>query len=56
MEREIGEEMHFRFIFPISHKIPGGCVLCCFDTKPITGVQSAQFNMEPIEPKLRVVE
>jgi len=34
MEKEIGEEMGFRFYVQISSKIQGGVVLCEFRTRP----------------------
>ncbi len=52
MEREIGEEMSFRFYVPISQNIPGGVVFCEFRTRPIP-----QYAMSPedLQPRLKVV-
>jgi hypothetical protein len=53
MEREIDEEMGFRFYVPISNKIPDGVVLCEFRTTPIS-----RWNMgsHDIEPRLKLVK
>jgi hypothetical protein len=50
-QREIAEEMLFQFVFPISQKIPGGCVAAEFRMRPMT------YNMfSPGEPRLKVVK
>lgn len=53
MEREINEEMGFRFYVPISQKIPNGVVFCEFRTRPL-----ARYYMTPedMEPRLKVVK
>jgi hypothetical protein len=53
MEREIEEEMGFRFYVPISNKIPDGVVFCEFRTRPIP-----RWHMDPdqLEPRLKVVK
>ena len=52
MEREIDEEMGFRFYVPISNKIPDGVVFCEFRTRPVP-----RHTMHPdyLQPRLRVV-
>lgn len=35
LEKEIGEEMGFRFYVPVSSKIPEGVVFCEFKTRPV---------------------
>jgi hypothetical protein len=52
MEKDIGEEMGFRFYVPISSKIPDGVVFCEFRTRPVP-----RWEMHPdhIEPRLRLV-
>lgn len=53
LEREIGEEMGFRFYVPISQKIPDGVVFCEFRTRPIP-----RHAMSPdyIQPRLKLVK
>jgi hypothetical protein len=53
MDREISEEMGFRFYVPISHSIQDGVVFCEFRTRPIP-----RYAMHPddIRPRLKVVE
>lgn len=53
LEREIDEDMGFRFYVPISQKIPDGVVFCEFRTRPIP-----RYCMAPdaIEPRLKVVK
>jgi hypothetical protein len=55
MEREIGEEMGFRFVFPISHKIRDGVVFCEFRTRP-THRMNVIGDTELNQPRLRVVK
>jgi hypothetical protein len=55
IEREIAEEMTFRFIFPISHKIPDGVVFCEFRTRP-TPRYNIMGDLELNQPRLRVVK
>ena len=55
MEREIGEEMTFRFVVPISSKIPNGVVWCEFRTKPC--LRSEVFGYDVMaEPRLKLVK
>jgi hypothetical protein len=53
LEKEIGEEMGFRFYVPISSKIPDGVVFCEFRTRP-----THRMNMHPddLTPRLKVVQ
>jgi hypothetical protein len=53
MEKDIGEEMGFRFYVPISSKIPDGVVFCEFRTRP---VHRAQMHPDDIQPRLRLVK
>lgn len=55
MEREIDEEIGFRFVVPISHKIPGGIVGCEFRTRPGQTYEAAYYGLHEA-PKLRLVE
>jgi len=52
MERDIPEEMGFRFYVPISQAIQGGVVFCEFRTRPIP-----RYAMSPddMQPRLRIV-
>lgn len=54
LEREIEEELTFRFLVPISKAIPKGIVLCEFKTRPIPEYQLA-MNFDIYEPKLKLV-
>ena len=54
LEREIEEEMGFRFYVPLSNKIPDGVVFCEFRTRPLP-----RYAMDPrdhLQPRLRVVK
>lgn len=54
MEREIAEELFFRFFVPSSSKIPNGVVWCEFKTRP-----TFRENMpmeHDFQPRLRVVK
>jgi len=55
MEREIPEEMTFRFAFPISHKIPDGVVFCEFRTRP-THRMNVLGDPDLNQPRLRIVK
>lgn len=52
LERDIGEEMGFRFYVPISNKIPNGVVFCEFRTRP---VPRHYMHPDDLQPRLRVV-
>lgn len=54
MEREIDEDIGFRFIVPMSQKIPGGIVGCEFRTRPAMTYEAAYYG-EYEAPKLRIV-
>lgn len=55
LNREIDEEMTFRFVFPISQKIPDGVVVGEFRTRP-----TFRYNVSAqqifAEPRLRLVK
>lgn len=53
MEREIGEEIGFRFYVPISSKIPDGVVFCEFRTRP---VPRYAMSVADLEPRLKLVK
>ena len=53
MERDIDEEMGFRFYVPISSKIPNGMVFCEFRTRP---VPRHVVGLDALEPRLKVVK
>ena len=54
MEREIDEEIGFRFVVPNSRKIPSGLVFCEFRTRPTRAYEAAAYGLyEPL--KLRIV-
>ncbi len=55
MNREIGEEMTFRFVVPVSAKIPNGVVLCEFRTRPRFQYEVIGFDMFD-NPRLRLVK
>jgi hypothetical protein len=52
MDRDIEEEIGFRFYVPISRNIPDGVVFCEFRTRPIP-----RYAMSPedLQPRLKVV-
>ena len=54
MEREIDEDLGFRFIVPISSKIPNGVVFCEFRTRPCPAYEIV--GMDLYEPRLRLVK
>jgi hypothetical protein len=53
MERDIDEEMGFRFYVPISSKIPDGAVFCEFRTRP---VPRYVISPDDWQPRLKVVK
>jgi len=54
MEHEIDEEIGFRFIVPVSRKVPGGIVGCEFRTRPGQTYEAAYYGLHET-PKLKVV-
>lgn len=52
LEKEIEEEMGFRFYVPLSSKIKDGVVFCEFRTRPIP---RHMMSPEDIRPRLRIV-
>lgn len=55
MKREIDEEMGFRFIVPVSRKIPGGIVGCEFRTRPGMAYEAAFYGMHEA-PRLKLID
>lgn len=53
MEREIGEEMTFHYILPISNKIPNGVVVMRFITRPMP---RDSYTPDPLPPRLHIVK
>lgn len=53
LERDIDEEMGFRFYVPLSNKIPNGVVFCEFRTKPVPRVM---MSPEDMQPRLKLVK
>jgi hypothetical protein len=53
LEGDIPEELGFRFIVPLSRKIPDGVVLCEFRTRP-----GHRYQMSPddLQPRLKLVK
>lgn len=54
MEREIDEQIGFRFVVPISQKIKDGTVNCEFRTRPVP--RGMAFYDDPSAPRLTVVK
>lgn len=54
MEREIEEEISFRFIIPVSRRVPGGIVGCEFRTRPGQTYEAAYYGLHEA-PKLKIV-
>lgn len=52
LEKDIDEEMGFRFYVPISSKIPDGVVFCEFRTRP---VPRHYMSPDDMRPRLKVV-
>lgn len=52
LEKDIEEEMGFRFYVPISNKIKDGVVACEFRTRPVP-----RYHMHPddLTPRLKIV-
>jgi hypothetical protein len=53
LEREIDEEIGFRFYVPVSQKIPDGMVFCEFRSRPLP--RHAIMHGEPQQPRLKLV-
>lgn len=53
LERDISEEIGFRFYVPVSQSIPDGVVFCEFRTRPV-----ARYMMNPddLQPRLTVIQ
>lgn len=52
LEKDIEEEMGFRFYVPISNKIRDGVVFCEFRTRPIP---RHAMSPDDLQPRLKVV-
>lgn len=52
LDGDIEERMEFRFIVPISHRLPDGVVVCEFRTRPVP----RRSVYSDGEPRLRVVK
>lgn len=52
LEKDVPEEMGFRFYVPRSDKIPDGVVACEFRTRP---VHRHQMSPDLMEPRLKLV-
>jgi hypothetical protein len=52
LEKDIPEEMGFRFYVPISNKIPDGVVACEFRTGP---VPRSAMAIDDLRPRLQLV-
>lgn len=53
MEREIEEQIAYRFIVPVSQAIANGVVFCEFRSRPMP---KYAVNFDDFQPKLRVVK
>jgi hypothetical protein len=53
IERDIGEEMGFRFYVPRSQKILNGVVFCEFRTRPVPRVL---MHPDDLQPRLKLVK
>ena len=53
MEREIDEQLGFRFVVPISNIIKDGVVQCEFRTRPMP---RGAMAIDDLQPRLRVVK
>lgn len=55
MENEVDEDIGFRFIIPISRKIPKGIVCCEFRTRPAQSYEAGYYGTHEAS-KLRLVK
>ena len=53
LEREVDEHLGFKFIVPVSQKIPNGVVICEFRTRPMP---QYAVGIDDLEPRLKVVK
>jgi hypothetical protein len=53
LEKDIDEEITFRFYVPLSSKIPDGVVFCQFQTRPI---MRYQMNPSDMQPRLKIIK
>lgn len=54
MENEIDEEIGFRFMLPMSRKIPGGIIGCEFRSRPAMAYEGSFYGVHE-QPKLKIV-
>ena len=52
LEKDVPEEIGFRFYVPLSDKIPDGVVLCEFKTRPVS---RHQMDFTSMAPRLKIV-
>ena len=52
LEKDIGEELTFRFYVPLSNKIPDGVVFCEFRTRPVFRYM---MHLDDVQPRLKLV-
>lgn len=55
MEKDIDEELTFRFVVPISSKIPDGVVFCQFRTRPAPRYEVLGDPEMVGRPRLRII-
>lgn len=53
LEHEIDETLTFKFIVPLSRRIPDGVVMCEFRTRP---AHRYEIFGDELEPRLRIVK
>ena len=55
LEHDIGEEIAFRFVVPLSRKIPDGVVFCEFKTRPVYRHDVLGYEVD-LRPRLKLVK
>lgn len=55
-QREIDENIVYRFVFPISHSIPDGAVFCEFRTRPVPYYYMTPDDVVLDNPRLKIVK
>jgi len=56
IEREIPEQLEYRFIVPLSAVVKDGVVFCQFRTEPTERFFVVAGEKDYVEPRLRVIE
>lgn len=56
MENEIDEDLGFRFVVPVSRKIPNGVVMCEFRTRPRPSTDAFAWGDDVAKPRLHMVK